>query len=247
MLVLAIDTSTRQVTVAAGTERGLLGAITIGGPAASGPPRHTETLAPALDELLRTTAISVGDLTAVGVGIGPGMFTGLRAGVVTATVMASALSLPVAPIPSLDAVAAPLGAVTTGLVAAVVDARRAEVYHALYRAESGRLERVTDDAVSRPADAARELLARGEPILLCGDATARLADADGDGAGVQFRRAGHAFDAPSPHALVALTCEAAERDELCAPETVRPRYLRKSDAEINADIRSERSPVASAS
>src|SRR6201999_1669310 len=99
-----------------------------------------------------------------------------------------------------------------GLVAAVVDARRAEVYYALYRAEGERLARVTDDAVARPADAAGELLVRGEPMLVCGDAAARVVEAAGSSA--QLCRAGHAFDAPSPHALVALTCEAAERDAL---------------------------------
>ncbi|HEY1740013.1 MAG TPA: tRNA (adenosine(37)-N6)-threonylcarbamoyltransferase complex dimerization subunit type 1 TsaB, partial [Acidimicrobiia bacterium] len=172
-------------------------------------------------------------------------FTGLRAGVVTATMIASALDLPVAPIPSLDAVAWPLGAAASGLIAAIVDARRAEVFHALYRAERGRLARVADDAVARPADAALELLEHGEPVLLCGDATARVAEHAGDTA--RLRRAGDAFNAPSPQALVALTCDAVERDAVCAPAAIQPRYLRKSDAEINADIRSERTPLASAS
>ena len=243
MLVLALDTSTRQVTVAIGSERGLLGSVTAGGPAASGPPRHTETLTPALDQLLRAVAVTPRDLTAVGVGIGPGMFTGLRAGVVTATMLAGALELPVAPIPSLDAVAWPLGTVASGFVAAIVDARRAEVYHALYRAESGRLVRVTDDAVARPADVARELL-RAPCAASCCVATPPSACTSRPTHTTQLRQAGNAFDAPSPHALVALTCDAVERDALCAPAAIRPRYLRKSDAEINADIRSERNPVA---
>ncbi|HEY1737353.1 MAG TPA: hypothetical protein VGI86_01510, partial [Acidimicrobiia bacterium] len=104
------------------------------------------------------------------------------------------------------------------------------------------LARVADDAVVRPADAARGLLERDEPILLCGDATERVLDhAEGT---ARLGRAGRAFDAPSPHALVALTCDAVAHESLCAPAAVRPRYLRKSDAEINADIRSERNPVA---
>src|SRR3954467_234065 len=105
MLVLAIDTSTRQVTGAVGNEHGLLGSFAIGGAAASGPPRHTETLVPALAQLLHDTGSDAAALPAVGVGVGPGMFTGLRAGVVSATMLASALGVGVAAIPSLDAVA----------------------------------------------------------------------------------------------------------------------------------------------
>ncbi len=239
MLVLAVDTSTRQVTTAIGTEAGVLGAFTLGGPAAAGPPRHTETLVPALDELLRTTGVEPGALTAVGVGIGPGMFTGLRAGVVTAAMFARALDVPVAPIPSLDGVAQPLFRVVRGLVVAVVDARRAEVFYAAYRASvNGEWARDTDDAVGRPADVARELEARDEAIVLCGDAAARVGEHLTDPS--RFTLAGSAFAAPSAHALVALTCDAVARDAVCAPADVRPRYLRKSDAEINADIRSER-------
>jgi tRNA threonylcarbamoyladenosine biosynthesis protein TsaB len=239
MLVLAIDTSTRQVTAAVGNEAGVVGSITVGGAAAVGPPRDTETLAPALDELLRATSVAPGDLTAIGVGVGPGMFTGLRAGVVSATMLASALELPVAEIASLDAVAQPLLGVAHGLVAAVVDARRAEVYYATYRA-GGAWSRAGDDAIGSPADVASELAATdGEPVLLCGDGAARVHAQAPD----RFTLAGPAFHAPSPHALVALTCDAVARDELCAPAAVRPRYLRKSDAEINADIRSERAPA----
>ncbi len=241
MLVLAVDTSTRQVTVALGDELGLLASATVGGIAASGPPRHAEALAPALHELLRAAGVAPGALTAVGVGVGPGMFTGLRAGVVTATMLAHALGLPVAPIASLDAVAHPLGRVTSGLVAAVVDARRAEVYHALFRADERSWSRVTDDAVGRPADVARVLAARAEPILLCGDAAERVHAHAGAAA---FTCAGGAFAAPLPHALVTLTCDAVSRGAVCAPADALPRYLRRSDAEINADIRSERNPVA---
>jgi tRNA threonylcarbamoyladenosine biosynthesis protein TsaB len=241
MRVLAIDTSTRQVTAAVGNEDGLLGSITIGGPAASGPPRHTETLVPALDQLLRSSGTDPALLTTIGVGVGPGMFTGLRAGVVTATVLARALDVPVAAVSSLDAVAQPVLGITSGLVAAIVDARRAEVFHALYRARDGGWERVSDDAVGRPADVAAALAAHGEPVLLCGDAAGRVLEHAPSP--TTFASAGAAFDAPSPHALVALTRTAVARGDLHAPSAVLPRYLRKSDAEINVDIRSERNPV----
>lgn len=239
MHVLAIDTSTRQVTVALGTEEGVLAATTAS-PRLGAPPRHTETLAPAIAGLVDATGIELGALTAVGVGVGPGMFTGLRAGVVTATVLARALGVRVAAIPSLDAVAQPLleplDRAGDGVVVAVVDARRAEVFFAAYRPDG---TRATDDAVGRPADVADILTARLEPVLLCGDGARRVYEH----APEQLALAGPEFDAPSPGALVALTCAAVARNDLHDPAAIKPRYLRKSDAEINVDIRSERNPL----
>ena len=70
--------------------------------------RHAEQLAPAIEYLRRELGIDLGHLAAIAVGIGPGLFTGLRVGVTTGKVMAQALRIPVVGIPSLDLVAYPL-------------------------------------------------------------------------------------------------------------------------------------------
>jgi tRNA threonylcarbamoyladenosine biosynthesis protein TsaB len=105
--ILAIDTSTRRVGVALGSQHGLLASIELGGAASEGPPRHAEQLVPAIDHLSRIAELPVRQLSAIAVAVGPGMFTGLRVGVTTAKVMAQALRIPVIPMASLDLVATP--------------------------------------------------------------------------------------------------------------------------------------------
>ena len=122
MLILALDTSTAQVSVAFGDHGEVLGAVQL-----AGGRRHAEQLAPAIDYLRRELAVDLGHVAAIAVGTGPGLFTGLRVGVTTAKVMAQALRIPVVGIPSLDLVAYPLRSSGRTIVA-VLDARRREVF-----------------------------------------------------------------------------------------------------------------------
>ncbi|MGZ6869682.1 MAG: tRNA (adenosine(37)-N6)-threonylcarbamoyltransferase complex dimerization subunit type 1 TsaB [Frankiaceae bacterium] len=104
--------------------------------------RHGELLAPLLSSVLADAGQQVRDVDAVAVGVGPGPFTGLRVGVVTATALGQALRVPVHGVCSLDAI----GAALPGRVAVAGDARRREVYWAVY--EDGK--RVAGPAVDRP-------------------------------------------------------------------------------------------------
>jgi len=104
--------------------------------------RHGELLAPLLSSVLADAGQQVRDVDAVAVGVGPGPFTGLRVGVVTATALGQALRVPVHGVCSLDAI----GAALPGRVAVAGDARRREVYWAAY--EDGK--RVAGPAVDRP-------------------------------------------------------------------------------------------------
>jgi tRNA threonylcarbamoyl adenosine modification protein YeaZ len=107
--------------------------------------RHAELLAPAIGQVLATAGAERGDLTGVAVGVGPGPYTGLRVGLVTARVLGAALGIPVHGVCSLDIIAADID-VPRFLVA--TDARRREVYFALYD-ETGRY---SGPEVERPGD-----------------------------------------------------------------------------------------------
>ena len=133
MLVVGFDTATPAVSVALHDgERVVSEAFAADGR------RHGELLAPMIAKVMADAGAARADLTAVAVGVGPGPYTGLRVGVVTARVLGAVLGLPVHGVCSLDVIAAAVPSGREFLVA--TDARRREVYWARYDAAGRRLE-----------------------------------------------------------------------------------------------------------
>lgn len=229
MLTLAIDTATAQVGVAIGRDGRVLGEVSI-----AGGRRHAEELAPAIEYLRGQTGISLDDLAFVAVGIGPGLYTGLRVGVTTARTLAQVLDIPVVGIPSLDLVAYPWRA-TPRRIVALIDARRKEVFAARYWPVPGGVQRDGEYTVEVPAAIAAELLATGAESLLVGDGALEYADAFAGLDHVEL--VGPAAAAPSVTALVELATARFEREEFCRADEIAPLYLRRSDAEIAWDAR----------
>ena len=168
--MLAIDTATSQVGVAVGRDGRVLGEVRI-----DGGRRHAEELVPAIEYLRDQTGITLDDLAGVAVGIGPGLYTGLRVGVTTARTLAQVLDIPVVGIPSLDLVAYPWRA-THRRVIALIDARRKEVFAGRYWPVPGGVQRDGEYTVETPAAVAAELLATGTESLLVGDGALEYAD-----------------------------------------------------------------------
>jgi tRNA threonylcarbamoyladenosine biosynthesis protein TsaB len=229
MMILAIDTATSSVSVAIGDRGAAVGAVTL-----AGGRRHAEQLAPAIQYLCQELGVSLDQLAAVAVDVGPGLFTGLRVGVTTAKVMAQALRVPVVGVPSLDLLAYPLRH-STRLVVPILDARRHEVFSARYRPVPGGVQRVSEYDVRPPAELVADLDAGTDELLLAGDGFTVYRD--------QFASLEHAehagadHDAPSATALVELATAKVEREEFHPPSELRPLYLRTSDAEINWERR----------
>ena len=132
MLVLGFDTATPAVSVALHD-----GERVISEASALDARRHSELLAPMVAKVMADVGASRADLTAVAVGVGPGPYTGLRVGLVTARVLGSVLGLPVSGVCSLDVIAASARLGREFLVA--TDARRKEVYWARYDAAGRRM------------------------------------------------------------------------------------------------------------
>jgi tRNA threonylcarbamoyladenosine biosynthesis protein TsaB len=230
VFLLGIDTSTRRVGVALGSDAGVLASVEIGGTASSGPPRHAEQLAPAIEFVCRESGVGLAAVSAIAVGIGPGMFTGLRVGVTTAKALGLALDIPLIAIPSLDLIAYPLRHSDASLVVPMIDARRREIYAALYRPVPGGVQRVSEYLLVTPDDLGAELSARGEDAILCGDGALRFrADFD-DHDLCTFAGVGHS--SPDLSALLELAAARFAREQFEPASAVAPMYLRKSDAEL---------------
>jgi tRNA threonylcarbamoyl adenosine modification protein YeaZ len=133
VLLLAFDTSTPAVTVALHDGTQVLATHTV-----IDARRHGELLAPAIAQVLGDASISASDLSGIAVGVGPGPFTGLRIGLMTARAMGDALAIPVTGVCTLDVIAAAVVSAQPFLVA--TDARRREVYWATYDADGVRID-----------------------------------------------------------------------------------------------------------
>ncbi|QYG94771.1 tRNA (adenosine(37)-N6)-threonylcarbamoyltransferase complex dimerization subunit type 1 TsaB [Iamia sp. SCSIO 61187] len=225
MLILGIESATAQVGCAVGGHEGVLASAH-----SSRSRRHAESLTPSIEFVCRQARVELAEIGAVAVDIGPGLFTGLRVGVATAKAVAQALRVPVIPISSLDLLAFP-ARFTDRLIAAVIDARRGELFSALYRTVPGGVQRITEPRVSTPDDLRAELQAHRGDLLLVGDGALRYQDEFRSL--VQAEVVTHGLAGPSARDLVLLAHHLALREEWVQPWDVTPTYLRKPDAEIS--------------
>jgi len=204
-VLLAFDTATPFVTVALHD-----GDDVVAEARSEQRMKHGEQLAPLIERVLGQAGIAPREVTAVAVGTGPGPFTGLRVGLVTARTLSLVLDVPAYGVCTLDAIAleaaAGLGGSSDFVVA--TDARRKEVYLAAYDEQGTRL---SGPVVDRPAHVATDLPVAGEGAVLYPEAFTRPIAPELPGAGWLAR------------AVV------EERVELTDPE---PRYLRRPDAAV---------------
>jgi len=177
---------------------------------------HARRLLVLLERALGEAGVAWEEVDRIAVGVGPGGFTGLRIGIATARALAQARGLPLVPVSSLSALAQ--GA---GVVAAVIDARRGEVFAAAW---DGARELVAPAAMA-PAALAERLLALDVPVQAVGDGAVRFRE-ELEGAGVAVPVDGSAVHriAAAPLCRLGAVGEPAERDRLL------PDYRREPDA-----------------
>jgi tRNA threonylcarbamoyladenosine biosynthesis protein TsaB len=238
MRVLGIDTAT-TVASAAVIEGGRL--IAEGWPKAdsnrepqSNHGNHAQTLVPLIERVLRQAGLSPGELAAIAVSIGPGSFTGLRIGLSTVQGLALGSALPVVGIPTLLAIAARV-VEWEGLICAVLDARKKEVYSGLFWRHLHALEQIAEDAVESPELTIEKIQAhRGSRrCLLIGDGLvaygAMMKQLLGDGLALSLQR-------HYPSIATSVARLAADKVPSSGPYSnapLLPRYLRPSEAEFH--------------
>jgi tRNA threonylcarbamoyladenosine biosynthesis protein TsaB len=180
---------------------------------------HAGRLLPLLESALREAAVGWDDVDRIAVGVGPGGFTGLRIGIATARALAQARGLPLVPVSSLAALAA--GTDAASLVAAVIDARRGEVFAGVWERE---LERLAPAAIAPDALAAR-LRALEAPVQAVGDGAVRFRrELEAAGVAVPADRSDLHRIAAAPLCRLGVAGEPADRDRLL------PDYRREPDA-----------------
>jgi tRNA threonylcarbamoyladenosine biosynthesis protein TsaB len=231
VLVLGIETSTPHTSVAVGTERGILASAML----SAGAGASHEVAMPAITQLLGWAGVTLQQLTGVAVGLGPGLFTGMRVGIATAKTLAQVLGIPIVGVASLDLLAFDARHARR-TICAVIDAKRGEVFSAFYKPVPGGVARETTFEGGSPQRLAADLEARGEDILVVGGgALVYRRVLEQAGSRVEFASAGHAD--PAATALVELAVPRFQREEFDRVFDLQPIYLRKSDAEIAWDRR----------
>ncbi|MGD8394821.1 MAG: tRNA (adenosine(37)-N6)-threonylcarbamoyltransferase complex dimerization subunit type 1 TsaB [Candidatus Eiseniibacteriota bacterium] len=226
MLILGIDTATRQLGLALHRDTGLVAELLI----AEGL-RHCERLLGGLDRLLADLELEATAIEGIAVSAGPGSFTGIRIGIAAAQGLAVALDRPLVGVPTLEALAAGSGA-WRGPVVACLDARRGEVYFCASLSTDDGIRRCGNDLVAPPDRVAEALpWSPGTRLCVVGDAGPRVATAlEATGFPVVLAAADARF--PRPAHVAALGARQLDAGGGTAPHAVEPIYLRRSDAEL---------------
>ena len=170
MLILAFESSARPASVALVREGRLLAqslqVSTL---------THSRTLLPMAEDLLKNTGVALSEVDAIAVAQGPGSFTGIRIGVSTVKGLCWGAEKPCIGVSTLEAMAWH-GLAAGGLICPVMDARRSQVYNALFRIEGGTPVRMCQDRAISLDDLSKELLTVEEGVFLLGDGAALTKD-----------------------------------------------------------------------
>ncbi len=163
MKILAIDSSGLTASVAIAEDDNLLAEYTV-----NNKKTHSQTLLPMLDEIVKATDTELEEIDAIAVAKGPGSFTGLRIGASTVKGLALALDKPVVPVPTLEGLAYNLWNMSE-LVCPIMDARRNQVYTALYKFENGEPVTVMPQTPLDIDELLDVILEKNEKVTFAGD------------------------------------------------------------------------------
>ena len=224
MKILSLDSTAIVSTVAICENEKLLAQFSI-----NNGNTHSETLLPMIEASLKVLKLTVDDIDLFACSAGPGSFTGVRIGAATIKGIAFNKNKPCAPVSSLDALAHNL-LYANGIVCPVMNARRSQLYNALFLCENGRLTRLCEDRLISVYDLEEELLAKfaDKKIYLCGDGY-DIAKSAFTKINTEATPLIHQYQSAYSVALSAL--ESAREEFLTTDIELSPIYLRASQAE----------------
>lgn len=224
MKVLALETATLAGSIAIVDDvEGLIGEVKVSVKIA-----HSERLMPSVEWLLKASGISVNEIDVFAVSIGPGSFTGLRIGLSTVKGFAFATGKPVVPVRTLDAFARTMP-FCSHLVCPMLDARKNEVYAALYRWDNAICTKIMPETSIRPDELLKETTGT---VVFTGDGAKLYRNVISDtlNTGAIFAPPSHM--SPSASAVAEIAIEMTKQGLTADPVSLTPFYIRKSEAEI---------------
>lgn len=228
MLVLGIESSAGAASAAVVKDGALLGEFYV-----NTKQTHSQTLLPMVEALLKNLGLNCGDLDRMAVANGPGSFTGVRIGVACVKGMALPHNTPCCGVSTLEAIAYGGLACEGSVLCAVMDARRNQVYNALFRVEKGKLARLTEDRAISIAQLGKECQEYGENLILFGDGSAICHEAFSQW-GARLAPEAVRYQRASSVALL------AEHVPTLEPAALLPTYLRLPQAERELKLKREK-------
>jgi tRNA threonylcarbamoyladenosine biosynthesis protein TsaB len=232
MKILSVDTATPSCSVGILKAERLLAEVT-----SEKKQTHSRHLMKMIDAAVHMAGVRIDDMDAFAVTIGPGSFTGIRIGVSTVQGFAMALSKPVVGVSSLEALAHQAGPIPN-LICPLLDARKDEVYAALYRFEKDGLRRVIEEHVS----SIEHVLSRIDaPCLFVGNGVQVYGDLIEEKLGTQAMFSGTILNKTRAESVARIAMQRIQTKGHENLNQLAPHYIRKSDAEVNSD--KQKSPV----
>lgn len=230
MLILAIDSATPVAGVALLNENGLMREEFV-----NYKKTHSETLMPMIDEVLLKCDCQLADVSAIAVTVGPGSFTGLRIGLATVKGLSLASGKPIVGVSTLDVLAHNL-CYSEALVCPLLDARKQEVYTAFYDVTGCYPVKLCEEIACSPAEfvqRAREVAAANnkDTFVLVGDGFRPYQEFFQKELNISLRQMPAHLMLPRAAALASLAAVKLQRAELEDVYTLRPHYVRLSEAE----------------
>lgn len=225
MIILALESSATPVSAAVLDEEHMLAEYTL-----NHKKTHSQTLLPMVDEVLAMAEIDKTDLSAVAISEGPGSFTGLRIGSATAKGIGLALSIPLIPVPTLEALACN-AAGFPGLIVPMLDARREHVFTGLYRTDGVLVKEVLAPCVLPVEELTKVLNERGEEVMLLGDGAVAHGEKLAASLTVPYAFAGIHQNDPRAASVGALALAYLRNGKTVPASEHVPVYLRMTQAE----------------
>jgi len=240
MIVFGIDTSTNQGSVAIAEDGKLLSESFL--PLNSS---YSKTLINSLDDLLKKCKIGINDIDGFAVSIGPGSFTGLRIGLSTCKGFNLATGKPIVPVGTLDAIVESFLSAPESLkstidnlqssilfLCPILDAKKGEVYASLYKYENGVIKKVEDDMAISPEKLCQKF---NEPVIFFGEGIKQY----GDFIKNKLNGLAYFYDDAQKNSVAAsialLGGKKIERGDIEDSTALKPRYIRRSEAEIKLE------------